>query len=180
MLFRSIDVSKKNSKRSVAYAERSELLKWFNNFDLKQFARENNLNPAELSRKLGISSSTAWGLLNTQSKSGPNTGTLKKLKSLVENQSGLDELSKEFPKIPEMKEEDDLCELTIQCLDDEPIVETTKTKYTISNTIDKYKKMIYDIDNKLNDLQKDMAELETNKKIYSEVLKELELIENEQ
>lgn len=175
-----INVSKKNSKRSVAYAERSELLKWFNDFDLKQFARENNLNPAELSRKLGISSSTAWGLLNTQSKSGPNTGTLKKLKSLVENQSGLDELSKEFPKIPEMKEEDDLCELTIQCLDDEPIVETTKTKYTISNTIDKYKKIIYDIDNKLNDLQKDMSELETNKKIYSEVLKELELIENEQ
>ena len=38
----------------------------------------------------------------------------------------------------------------------------------------------YDIDNKLNDLQKDMSELETNKKIYSEVLKELELIENEQ
>lgn len=175
-----IDVSKKNSKRSVAYAERSELLKWFNDFDLKQFARENNLNPAELSRKLGISSSTAWGLLNTQSKSGPNTGTLKKLKSLVENQSGLDELSKEFPKIPEMKEEDDLCELTIQCLVNKPMTETTKTKYTISNTIDKYKKIIYDIDNKLNDLQKDMAELETNKKIYSEILKELELIENEQ
>lgn len=175
-----INASKKNIKHSVPSADRKELLKWFNNFDLKQFARENNLNPAELSRKLGISSSTAWGLLNTQSKSGPNTGTLKKLKSLVENQSGLDELSKEFPKIPEMKEEDDLCELTIQCLDDEPIVETTKTKYTISNTIDKYKKIIYDIDNKLNDLQKDMAELETNKKIYSEVLKELELIEDEQ
>lgn len=175
-----IDVSKKNSKRSVAYAERSELLKWFNDFDLKQFARENNLNPAELSRKLGISSSTAWELLNTQSKSGPNTGTLKKLKSLVENQSGLDELSKEFPKIPEMKEEDDLCELTIQCLTDKPMTERTKTKYTISNTIDKYKKIIYNIDNKLNDLQKDMSELETNKKIYSEVLKELELIENEQ
>lgn len=175
-----INKPKKNIKSSVTSAERSKLLKWFNNFDLKQFARENNLNPAELSRKLGISSSTAWGLLNTQSKSGPNTGTLKKLKSLVENQSGLDELSKEFPKIPEMKEEDDLCELTIQCLDDEPIVETTKTKYTISNTIDKYKKIIYDIDNKLNDLQKDMSELETNKKIYSEVLKELELIEDEQ
>lgn len=175
-----INVSKKNIKHSVPSADRKELLKWFNNFDLKQFARENNLNPAELSRKLGISSSTAWGLLNTQSKSGPNTGTLKKLKSLVENQSGLDELSKEFPKIPEMKEEDDLCELTIQCLDDEPIVETTKIKYTISNTIDKYKKIIYDIDNKLNDLQKDMSELETNKKIYSEVLKELELIEDEQ
>ena len=175
-----INASKKNIKHSVPSADRKELLKWFNNFDLKQFARENNLNPAELSRKLGISSSTAWGLLNTQSKSGPNTGTLKKLKSLVENQSGLDELSKEFPKIPEMKEEDDLCELTIQCLDDEPIVETTKTKYTISNTIDKYKKIIYDIDNKLNDLQKDMSELETNKKIYSEVLKELELIEDEQ
>lgn len=175
-----INKPKKNIKSSVTSAKRSKLLKWFNNFDLKQFARENNLNPAELSRKLGISSSTAWGLLNTQSKSGPNTGTLKKLKSLVENQSGLDELSKEFPKIPEMKEEDDLCELTIQCLDDEPIVETTKTKYTISNTIDKYKKIIYDIDNKLNDLQKDMSELETNKKIYSEVLKELELIEDEQ
>ena len=175
-----INKPKKNIKSSVTSAEISKLLKWFNNFDLKQFARENNLNPAELSRKLGISSSTAWGLLNTQSKSGPNTGTLKKLKSLVENQSGLDELSKEFPKIPEMKEEDDLCELTIQCLDDEPIVETTKTKYTISNTIDKYKKIIYDIDNKLNDLQKDMSELETNKKIYSEVLKELELIEDEQ
>lgn len=175
-----INKPKKNIKSSVTSAERSKLLKWFNNFDLKQFARENDLNPAELSRKLGISSSTAWGLLNTQSKSGPNTGTLKKLKSLVENQSGLDELSKEFPKIPEMKEEDDLCELTIQCLDDEPIVETTKTKYTISNTIDKYKKIIYDIDNKLNDLQKDMSELETNKKIYSEVLKELELIEDEQ
>lgn len=175
-----INKPKKNIKSSVTSAERSKLLKWFNNFDLKQFARENNLNPTELSRKLGISSSTAWGLLNTQSKSGPNTGTLKKLKSLVENQSGLDELSKEFPKIPEMKEEDDLCELTIQCLDDEPIVETTKTKYTISNTINKYKKIIYDIDNKLNDLQKDMSELETNKKIYSEVLKELELIEDEQ
>lgn len=175
-----INKPKKNIKSSVTSAERSKLLKWFNNFDLKQFASENNFNPTELSRRAGISSSTAWGLLNTQSKSGPNTGTLKKLKSLVENQSGLDELSKEFPKIPEMKEEDDLCELTIQCLDDEPIVETTKTKYTISNTIDKYKKIIYDIDNKLNDLQKDMSELETNKKIYSEVLKELELIENEQ
>lgn len=170
----------KTKTTATTSPERSELLEWFNNFDLKQFASENNFNPAELSRKLGISSSTAWGLLNTQSKSGPNTGTLKKLKSLVENQSGLDELSKEFPKIPEMKEEDDLCELTIQCLDDEPIVETTKTKYTISNTIDKYKKIIYDIDNKLNDLQKDMSELETNKKIYSEVLKELELIEDEQ
>lgn len=175
-----INKPKKNIKHSVVPAERRELLKWFNNFDLKQFARENNLNPTELSRRAGIPSSVAWGLLNTQSKSGPNTGTLKKLKSLVENQSGLDELSKEFPKIPEMKEEDDLRELTIQCLDDEPIVETTKTKYTISNTIDKYKKIIYDIDNKLNDLQKDMSELETNKKIYSEVLKELELIEDEQ
>lgn len=175
-----INKPKKNIKSSVKSAERSKLLKWFNNFDLKQFASENNLNGAELSRKVGISSSVAWGLLNTQSKVGPNTGTLKKLKDFVENYSSLDELSKEFPKIPEMKEEDDLCELTIQCLDDEPIVETTKTKYTISNTIDKYKKIIYDIDNKLNDLQKDMSELETNKKIYSEVLKELELIEDEQ
>ena len=170
----------KTKTNATTSSERSELLEWFNNFDLKQFASENNLNPAELSRKLGISSSTAWGLLNTQSKSGPNTGTLKKLKNLVENYSVLDELSKEFPKIPEMKEEDNICELTIQCLADEPIVERTRPKYTISNTINKYKNMINEIDDKINDIQKTMSELETNKKIYSEVLKELELIENEQ
>lgn len=175
-----INKPKKNIKHSVAPAERRELLKWFNNFDLKQFASENNLNAAELSRKVGISSSVAWGLLNTQSKVGPNTGTLKKLKDFVENYSSLDELSKEFPKIPEIKEEDNVCEPTIQCLVNKPMTERTKTKYTISSTIDKYKKIIYDIDNKLNDLQKDMSELETNKKIYSEVLKELELIEDEQ
>lgn len=175
-----INKPKKNIKSSVTSTERSKLLKWFNNFDLKQFANENNLNPAELSRKLGISSSTAWGLLNTQSKSGPNTGTLKKLKSLVENYSVLDELSKEFPKIPEMKEEDNICELTIQSLADEPIVETAKPKHTISDTINKYKNMINEIDCKINDIQKTISELEMNKKIYSEVLKELELIENEQ
>lgn len=175
-----INASKKNIKHSVPSADRKELLKWFNDFDLKQFARENNFNPTELSRKVGISSSVAWGLLNTQSKVGPNTGTLKKLKDFVENYSSLDELSKEFPKIPEIKEEDNVCEPTIQCLVNKPMTERTKTKYTISNTIDKYKKIIYDIDNKLNDLQKDMSELETNKKIYSEVLKELELIEDEQ
>lgn len=176
------NTSKKQKTKTTATIspERYELLKWFNNFDLKQFANENNLNPAELSRKLGISSSTAWGLLNTQSKSGPNTGTLKKLKSLVENYSGLDELSKEFPKIPEMKEEDNICELTIQSLADEPIVETAKPKHTISDTINKYKNMINEIDCKINDIQKTISELEMNKKIYSEVLKELELIENEQ
>lgn len=175
-----INKPKKNIKSSVTSAERSKLLKWFNNFDLKQFTSENNLNAAELSRKVGISLSVAWGLLNTQSKVGPHTGTLKKLKDFVENYSSLDELSKEFPKIPEIKEEDNVCEPTIQCLVNKPMTERTKTKYTISSTIDKYKKIIYDIDNKLNDLQKDMSELETNKKIYSEVLKELELIENEQ
>lgn len=175
-----INKPKKNIKRSVAYAERSELLKWFNDFDLKQFAHENNFNPTELSRRAGISSSVAWELLNTPSKTGPNTSTLKKLRNFVKEVSSLDELSKEFPKIPEIKEEDNVCEPTIQCLVNKPMTERTKTKYTISSTIDKYKKIIYDIDNKLNDLQKDMSELETNKKIYSEVLKELELIENEQ
>lgn len=175
-----INVSKKNIKHSVPSADRKELLKWFNDFDLKQFARENNFNPAELSRRAGISPSVAWELLNTPSKTGPNTSTLKKLKNFIKEVSSLDELSKEFPKIPEIKEEDNVCEPTIQCLTDKPMTETTKTKYTISNTIDKYKKIIYDIDNKLNDLQRDMSELETNKKIYSEVLKELELIENEQ
>lgn len=175
-----INVSKKNIKHSVPSADRKELLKWFNDFDLKQFAHENNFNPAELSRRASISPSVAWELLNTPSKTGPNTSTLKKLKNFVKEFSSLDELSKEFPKIPEIKEEDNVCEPTIQCLTDKPMTETTKTKYTISNTIDKYKKIIYDIDNKLNDLQRDMSELETNKKIYSEVLKELELIENEQ
>lgn len=175
-----INKPKKNIKSSVTSAERSKLLKWFNNFDLKQFASENNLNAAKLSRKVGISSSVAWGLLNTQSKVGPNTGTLKKLKDFVENYSSLDELSKEFPKIPEMKEEDNICELTIQSRDDEPIIERTKPKHTISDTIDKYRNMITNIDNIINDMQKTKSELETNKRIYSEVLKELELIENEQ
>ena len=72
-----INVSKKNIKHSVPSADRKELLKWFNDFDLKQFAHENNFNPAELSRRASISPSVAWELLNTPSKTGPNTSTLK-------------------------------------------------------------------------------------------------------
>lgn len=169
----NIQPPKENKKKNryTMSADREELLKWYNNFDLTNFLQEHNLKQSDIFHNTSIASGTVSALANKKFNN-PTTSVLAQLKDYVDR----------VEKNEDMEEQIDIAEEDIV---EEPIVEedVIEEECEPEEDIEKLKPIIQPMEEKrefLPQIEKTiervevlLAKAKADVLVYEDILKDL-------
>lgn len=163
--------------------DKDELLKWWENFDFKNFMETNKIKQHYIAEEIGMANSAISRFYTTNAT--PRATNIAKIKSFVENykKDDMKELKEQMPELPTEEEPlitthaaiKGLYNIAKQIKKDDSAVEVIKSKIdSYLNNLEGLEYEIVKLNEQLNERKKEMQSLTIKKDALVEILNDLE------
>ena len=173
-------------KLDCTVTDKDELLKWWENFDFKNFMETNKIKQHYIAEEIGMADSAISRLYTTNAV--PRVTNIAKIKSFVENykkdeNKEIEELKEQMPELPTEVEPlvtphvaiKNLYDIAKEIKKDDSAVEVIKSKLdSYLNNLEGLEYEIVKLNQQLNERKKEMESLTIKKDALLDVLHDLE------